>query len=356
MLFKRYRSPDKSKNNFSFTIGNQQLFYLSDVSTLYSIEKYTDSHKNVWNQFVAQAKNATFLFHRDFMEYHSDRFQDASLIVLKNNKIIGVLPASISENVMTSHQGLTYGGFVVSPKLKLQETLLAFQAVLKFLASEGIPTLHIKLLPKIYHTHPADEMDYLLFLLKATRTRVDVSATIANANRLKIQSNRTEGVKKAEKQGLSIEETKDFRSFWNTILIPNLADRHGAKPVHSLEEIQELAKLFPKNIKQFNVIKDSSIVAGATLFITKQVAHVQYISANANKQQLGSLDYLFHHLITTAYADKAYFDFGVSNENQGENVNEGLQYWKECFGARSITHEFYEVKTANHAKLDSVFI
>ena len=103
-------------------------------------------------------------------------------------------------------------------------------------------------------------------------------------------------------------------------------------------------------------MKDEKIVAGATMFLNKHVAHVQYISANEDKQQLGSLDFLFHHLITSTYRDKKYFDFGISNENQGRNINKGLQYWKECFGARSIAQEFYEVKTANHTKLDSVFI
>ncbi len=92
------------------------------------------------------------------------------------------------------------------------------------------------------------------------------------------------------------------------------------------------------------------------MFVTKNVAHVQYISANADKQQLGSLDFLFEQLITKTYADKKYFDFGVSNENQGKNINEGLHYWKECFGGRSTVQEFYEIDTAKHGALDAIFI
>ncbi|MDX1463504.1 MAG: GNAT family N-acetyltransferase [Marinirhabdus sp.] len=320
------------------------------------VEPYTAAHKNAWNQFVRQAKNATFLFERDFMEYHSDRFQDASLLVYKSSKLVAVLPANRREGVVYSHQGLSYGGLVLSSKIKFSDVLGAYKSVLQFLEAEGVLTLNLKLLPKIYHSQPADEIDYLLFLSEATRTRVDVSATIAMNHPIKIQSNRIEGVKKAEKQGLRMEATTDFSSFWNDILIPNLEKRHGASPVHSLDEITRLAAAFPKQIQQFNVMKDDKIVAGATLFITKQVAHVQYISANEDKQQLGSLDFLFHHLITTTFTNKRYFDFGVSNENQGKNINQGLQYWKECFGARSIIHEFYEVNTANHTTLDTVFI
>ena len=86
------------------------------------------------------------------------------------------------------------------------------------------------------------------------------------------------------------------------------------------------------------------------------MTHAQYISANADKQTLGSLDFLFEYLIKTRFKDKKYFDFGTSNENSGENVNRGLQYWKECFGARSIVHQTYEVDTANFLKLKDVFI
>jgi hypothetical protein len=199
-------------------------------------------------------------------------------------------------------------------------------------------------------------MEYLLFISEATLTRVDVSSVIENASKLKIQSNRIEGLKKAEKNALEIVEGTDFKSFWTEILKPNLELRHGAKPVHSLEEMDKLARHFPKNILQFNVYKEGVIVAGATIFESETVAHVQYISANEEKQQLGSLDFLFEYLINQRFIDKKYFDFGISNENQGKNLNKGLLYWKETFGARSIACKFYTVATADHTKLDSILL
>ena len=35
-------------------------------------------------------------------------------------------------------------------------------------------------------------------------------------------------------------------------------------------------------------------------------------------------------------------------------INQGLNYWKEGFGARSLTHDFYEIETSNFKKLDSI--
>lgn len=329
---------------------------MSQSNPSFKVEIYNSAFKNVWNQFVDRAKNATFLFHRSFMEYHSDCFEDASLLVFKDAKLVGIVPANRVADTVFSHQGLSYGGLVLSNKIKIEDALGAFKAILKYLEANGVATLQLKVLPNIYHSHPAEEINYFLFLTEATKTRVDVSATINNDTPLKIQGNRMEGVKKAEKQGLWIEAAQNFNPFWNKILIPNLEKRHGAKPVHTLEEIEGLATNFPNNIVQFNVMKGKEIVAGTTMFISDRVAHVQYISANEDKQQLGSLDFLFHHLINSTYREKKYFDFGVSNENQGKNINKGLQYWKECFGARTVVQEFYNVPTANHTKLDSVFI
>ena len=290
------------------------------------------------------------------MDYHSDRFTDASLLVYKAEKLVAVLPANRSEDTVYSHQGLTYGGLVVSPKLKLKDYITLFQELLQHLESQGIKSLHIKELPDFYATQPSEELGYLAQLTQAKTTRVDTASVIDYSNKLPIQSNRLEGVKKAEKQGLVIKEEETFEAFWQEILLPNLATRHDALPTHTQEEITNLHSKFPKNIRQFNVYKDNTIVAGATIFETKTTAHVQYISANAQKQELGSLDFLFEELINRTFAHKRYFDFGISNENQGTQLNSGLSFWKECFGARTKLHRFYHFDTANHNLLNNVLL
>jgi hypothetical protein len=68
------------------------------------------------------------------------------------------------------------------------------------------------------------------------------------------------------------------------------------------------------------------------------------------------LDFLYHELITKTFKDKNYFDFGTSNENQGKNLNSGLNFWKESFGASTITQDFYEVETSNFNLLNDVLI
>ena len=290
------------------------------------------------------------------MEYHQDRFDDYSLMVFKKEKLIAILPANKIKNVVHSHQGLTYGGFVLSKSIKFEIVLEAFKEVLKFLHNNQIETLVIKQLPSIYTALPSDEVQYIMFLLHAELIKRDTLSVIDLHEKLKMSHNRLEGLKRAYKHHLIIKEESAFDVFWNEILIINLQKKHHAKPVHSLEEITLLKKRFPNQIRQFNVYHDNKIVAGSTVFETKNVAHIQYISANDDKNKLGSLDYLFVSLIENVFKDKKYFDFGISNENQGLQINKGLQFWKEGFGARTVTQDFYKVKTEYYNNLENVFI
>ncbi len=322
----------------------------------YAVKLYETEDYLLWNTFITEAKNATFLFHRNFMEYHKDRFDDFSLLIFKKEKLIAVLPANRVGETVFSHQGLSYGGLIYTDKLKLASVLKIFQIILMFLNEIKIETINIKSIPSIYHIKPAEELLYVLFLADAKLYRRDSSSVIDLSTEINFTKGKIEGINKGKKNDLVIKEETNFDSFWEEILIPNLASKHNAKPVHSLQEITFLQNKFPENIRQFNVYLNDKIIAGTTIFNSNQVAHAQYISAKDSKNELGSLDFLYHELITNVFKNKKYFDFGISNENQGKKLNNGLSFWKESFGASSIIQDFYEVKTTNFTLLDHVII
>ena len=323
----------------------------------YHVEKYSSIRYDLWNEFVANAKNATFLFHRDFMEYHKDRFEDFSLLIFDDSQeLIAILPSNRVGETLFSHQGLTYGGIVVCEKTKLSDFILVTKSILEFLNAKGFQKIIFKEIPAIYNLIPSDELQYLMFLMHGNLVRRDVLSVVDLKTNFTFSRDRKNGIKRGIKNNLVVKEESNFESFWNGILIPNLANKHQAKPVHSLEEIQYLHSKFPKNIRQFNVYQNNKIVAGTTIFESDLVAHSQYISGDLDKNELGSLDFLHDYLISNVFKDKKYFDFGISNENQGKNINEGLLYWKESFGARAITQDFYEVEIKNHTLLDNVLL
>ncbi|MBA4317217.1 MAG: GNAT family N-acetyltransferase [Flavobacterium sp.] len=322
----------------------------------YTVRLYQENDYKDWNVFIAKAKNATFLFHRDFMEYHNDRFRDYSLIVLDGEKWLAVLPANSVGNEVFSHQGLTYGGLVYNEKIKLASIIGIFKSILLFLDDNKMEKLQLKLIPSIYHQKPAEELNYALFLAEAQLIRRDSMAVLDLSKPYTISKTRKECIRRGKRNNLIIKEELNFKLFWEEVLEPNLDRKHQAKPVHTLAEIEMLQRKFPNNIRHFNVYQDDKIVAGTTIFISENVAHPQYVSGMGNKNELGSLDFLYHHLITSVFKEKRFFDFGISNEEQGKKLNEGLVFWKESFGASIIVHDFYEVKTSNYGLLDTVLI
>lgn len=321
-----------------------------------SIETYQSKYKSLWDNFVDQSKNGTFLFKRDFMDYHSSRFDDYSLLMFWDSKLIAIFPANKELTNLYSHNGLTYGGLLVQEDLKLNQFIFLFSELLKFCNAKSIEKIFIKEIPFIYNSLFSDELNYASFLANGIIYRKDVLSTIDLNSRIKISKDRIQGYKRGVKNNLKIVETNEFKEFWEKILIPNLKNKHSVSPVHSIEEIEKLKKIFNDNIRQFNVYKDGNIVAGSTIFQTKNVVHVQYISSNNEKNTLGSLDFLFHNLINETFSKFKFFDFGTSNEESGRKINSGLIYWKEGFGARSVTQNFYEFKTNNFNSLNDILI
>ncbi len=322
----------------------------------YTVRHYTSQDFAIWNAFISTAKNATFLFHRDFMEYHSDRYQDFSLLVFDGEKLISVLPANRVGETLFSHQGLTYGGLVFGDKIKLGDVIAVTKSVLQFLNHHGITILQLKLIPSIYNQYFSEEIEYAMFLTNVTLLRRDCLSVIDMTKKFEITRTRNESIRRGQKHNLIIKEELKFDLFWNEILLPNLEKKHNSKPVHTAAEISILQQKFPHNIRHFNVYHDDKIVAGTTIFITDTVAHPQYISGNEQKNELGSLDYLYHHLITTVFKDKNYFDFGPSHEENGKKINEGILFWKESFGAKTTVQDYYEVNTATYLLLDGILI
>ncbi len=323
----------------------------------FTIRKYQSSDYSLWNEFVANAKNATFLFHRDFMEYHQDRFEDFSLLIFdEKNLLKAIFPANREGENLHSHQGLTYGGLVLQQKSKFQEVIGMMKTILQFLQNQHIISLQLKQLPTIYCDFPSDEMEYLSFILNAKLVRRDSLSVLDLKTDYNFSKDRKQAINRGVKSELIVKEENIFAAFWNEILIPNLVQKHNTHPVHNLNEITYLKSKFPSNIRQFNVYLGDELVAGTTIFESEFVAHSQYISGNSNKNELGSLDFLHNTLISYTFKDKKYFDFGISNENQGKNINEGLLYWKESFGASTIVQNFYEIETKNYKLLENVLI
>ena len=299
--------------------------------------------KNEWNDCVANSKNGTFLLNRNYMDYHSDRFFDFSLMIYRKEKLVAVFPANIKDNVIYSHQGLTYGGLLYSAKLSLTDILAIFKIIICHYKENNIDEIIYKSIPYIYSQSPAQEDLYALFKYNAKLIGCNISSTIFQRNNLKFKKDRLEGIKKAKKNKIGYSVVDNFCAFWE-ILNFNLGTKYDVQPVHSLDEINYLHNLFPENIKLYVAKKQDKIVAGTVLYINRNVVHTQYISANSEGKKMGALDILFDYLINEKYKDYEYFDFGQSTEQMGDYLNENLLYQKEGFGGRGVVYNIYKIE------------
>ena len=324
--------------------------YIHDYSVykgqVIEVVPYNNSMKEEWNAFVKDSKNGTFLFQRGYMDYHADRFVDCSLMFYKKGELVAVLPANYKkeERRVYSHGGLTYGGFVLSERISVADTMQVMSCAMEWMkltldAKEWI----YKPVPHIYHRIPAEEDLYALFRQEATLVARGVSAAIAQDNSLPMQELRRRGAKKAANNGINYEESDELPAFFD-ILEEVLASRHDCKPVHTIEEMRRLKSLFPNNIRLFVAKADDRIIAGTLVYETPQVSHAQYIAASKEGREIGALDGLFCHLINEVFAEKKYFDFGISTEQGGRYLNEGLAFQKEGFGARAVVYDTYSIK------------
>lgn len=308
------------------------------------IKKYNDSDRKIWNEFVSLAKNKHFFFFREFMEYHSDRFLDHSLMFFDDNqKLLAILPANSAGGQLYSHQGLTFGGLIIKSSAKQKEINAIFDVIPEYLKKNGFSSLIYKKIPYIYHSFPCDEDLYSLFRLNSSVVRRDVSSTIKMNNQIKYSKGRKWIVKKSNACGVVYKESDNVFAFWSNLTDVLMAG-HGAKPVHSYDEISALKNTFPENIRVFSALHNGEQVAGAVMFITDTVAHTQYLYNTVAGRNVGALDGLVDYLVKTVFFNKEYFDFGISNEQQGHYLNEGLISQKEGFGARAVVHDFYEIK------------
>jgi hypothetical protein len=307
-----------------------------------TVVPYTGEHQQEWDNYVDEARNGVFLFRRNYMEYHSDRFKDHSLMFYRKNQLAGIFPANLKDDVLQSHGGLTFGGLIVGYSTKTLAVLQIFEALTGYCRKMGFKSIFYKAVPYIYHSVPANEDLYALFRCNAKLVARNASSSIYLPCSHRFSDGKIYCIRKAIKNGLTVEQTDDLDSFMQ-LLKETLRERHNVKPVHTAAEMKLLAGRFPGNIKLFAAFSGERMLAGLLIYESRNVAHVQYAANSKEGRTLGAQDIIEDYLINKVYKGKRYYDFGVSTENFGQILNEGLIARKEAFGANAVMYDQYEI-------------
>ncbi len=309
------------------------------TSDCWTFEPYTPEMREVWDERVASSRNSTFLFRRDYMEYHADRFRDASLLACRRGKLMAMLPADITDDgTLRSHGGLTYGGWILpDAHLDGDDVLSLMSQWVDYCRASHIRRIDYRPLPHIYHRRPSQEDIYALWRMGASMSACNLSSVIDYADLGQFNTLQRRHLRKASTLPYEIAETADVSAF-HEMLSGCLAQRHGASPVHSCSELQMLRDRFPDNIRVFTISLGGELHAGVCMYLTDTVAHTQYIASTPEGRAANALTLLFRHLIDTFAATHRYFDFGTSNEEGGTVLNAGLIRQKFSLGASGVVY------------------
>lgn len=317
--------------------------------------QFDSTYEKNWDKFIQNSANGTFLQTRKFLNYHgADKFNDCSIMILKGNEIIAVIPANCvkSEGMMAliGHQGSTFGGLVIgenSIKVSILEEI--FSLLDDFFLQNSFTSVALKQPGRIYCKREMDLLDYF-FYSKGYETRYEVGYYIdQNCYNSDIISNLSSSRRRDYKYSLrnqfSFRELflkEEIGEFYN-ILLDNYK-KFNKNPVHKLDELIEFHESRLKNlVRFFGVYHNNKMIAGAMVFcFDMDVFHTQYLAVLGDCSNLFANEYLYVSLIQVALSEQFhYISFGTSTLDGGRILNYHLAQYKEGFGTKQYNNKTF---------------
>jgi len=309
---------------------------------VFEIVRYTPAYHDEWNRYVAKARNATFLFYREYMDYHNDRFSDHSLLFYVGRHLHSVLPAHVVGDLFCSHRGLTYGGLLMDEDVTTADVLVLFEEMNEYLRRQGFRRVLYRAIPWVYHRLPAEEDLYAMFWKCGARLQQRMSGTVIFLDEhLRWRKDHRRRLRQSQAKGVRVERDGSLEAFW-PILNDNLQQKFNAQSVHTIDEILLLKSRFPENIIQYNACLGDEIIGGITFYVMGHVLHGQYSGTNDKGKQFGAMEAIYEQVMYHDFPQMRYLDFGTSNEDGGQVLNEGLIAHKEGYGGRTVCYDTYE--------------
>ena len=316
---------------------------------------YQPKDKEEWDSFVTASRNGTIFHTQAFLSYHSvDRFDDASFLLHDpRGRLRAVCPAVIHADstglkILNSHPGSTYGGLVVDPEFTLNESLQAVALTEGHARSLGAQAVEFRHTEKVFQQLPSEDLDFALEVSGFRWSKRELSSALMLAGLtpetiLSSMGSRNRGyLKKALRSGLEVRLSDDYAEFHN-MLTGTLAQRHAARPTHTLEEMEKLRDILGGRVRLFGGFMSGKIVAGAWLIrCNAKAAHTFYLAQDYAFEHLRPLRAVLHEVIRWQIEHGyRYLNFGISTEDGGRAMNHGLFRFKESFGARGVIRTTY---------------
>jgi len=315
-----------------------------------SIKRYSNEFYNEWNRIVISSKNSSLLQLRSFIEYHKDNFQDHSCIIYKRNKPLYVFPASEHGDQIRSHGGLTFGGLIMPFSAKSLEVISVINRLFSYYRNLKFKSIIYKPTPYIFHKVPSEEDIFAINQLNTSLYRYDISYVIDRNNPRKFSTLRKRKIQLAIKKNIicmiynNNNINKNILESFFDILCQSLK-KFKTYPVHNINEIYYLMNKHSENIYLYLAVESNEIIAGSLVFRYNQTTHTQYLASSIRGRETGALDLVISTILEKEPTEVRYISFGRSSKDkENPELNKGLVFQKEGFGASAVMFNQYKIK------------
>ncbi len=322
-----------------------------------TVVPFAGKWESAWEAGVASSRNGTVFHTRRFLSYHPEgRFLDASILFLDGEKIVGLLPAARRTDdgkpILVSHPGASYGGIVLPLGAPMNTTGEMLSLLKEHARAEGYGRISLLRLPPVsLQREWSGDQQYWLYQQgwRMTQCEMDGAVNLRGLTEEKVMPSLTgkcrNMVRQAERGGVVVGLSDDFPAFW-TLLGEVLSQRHGAKPTHTQGEIQTLKSLLPGQVRLLAAKRGGALVGGIILVtIHDRALYTLYMAQDYTSQQYHPMHLLLRDALCLAIREKrSVLHLGVSTEDGGTKINEGLFFFKESFGCRPVRRESWEIE------------
>ena len=308
--------------------------------------KYSEQFDKEWDQFVLSSNNGTIFHLRKFLSYHIDRkFNDNSLVFMKNKEIIAVLPAALTKNskrkMLHSHPGASYGGLVYK-KLSFIYCDLILKTLNEYCLLNKISSFFLVPTPQLYYNNYNENLLYAMLYNNYTIEESYISSIIdlrAHNHALEYLSNRKKRYVKKMNKEVHTKWTNNIDEFY-PILLSN-KKIHGVKPTHTIDELKKLMKLMPNSFSLLiTYFKDIPIGGTFNFIANKKVVLVFYNMIDYRYEKYHQATYQLYKVLDWSKTNGYHFvDVGVSQistKTDSLSPHYSLINFKEQFGSNGM--------------------
>ncbi len=290
-----------------------------------------------WDKFAEE--NGTMFHAKKFLSYHGeDKFNWHHLEFRKGDKLFAILPAAIIGDSLVSPAGASYGGFVFE-KCSVEEADQCVKAVVRHCSKIGIKEIRITPPMQIYNRDFDEVQEYALLHNRFQQIGTQYSSIIP-VQCAQLDKGRRSDIRRAERDGLEIKESKDFNLLY-PILVENKM-KYDTCPVHSVEEMEHIDGVF--DTKLFLAYVDKVPIAGLWILpVSRKCALIFYSAHRYEYRKHNGIVCLVAHAIEWAReSGYEWLDYGVSTSTEDPNeVQASLVKFKERLGGHGCLRKTF---------------